>query len=593
MAFSFVKLHNLAIRFSNGHETISVSAVNPTDANQTMMNTIRANPFQFGDRLMARNNVEGPTAVAALEAFSVGTIDLWGDLFDLISANQYFDIYNPLAGTNDFIRFMRVNNNYYSYEVKAWHNGSSTVLYGPSGTLWSSTWNRSTDVPLRPKCGISFLIDEFGMCAYCATGLNIGWADKTQNTHNVYYDYAGRVTDLRIQSCLHAIITGNIEPEPIPPASDEPYGSNDYDISSGGMGPMDDSSDTIEDGVLPLATATMSGMCTVWVPDWGEIQNVADALLDPNIAQILAGNVLKFSDVIIGLSVFPCPVPATSQGTVTVNVLGIEMGTGVTCHIADSQYITIDCGTLDVDEYWCNCLDYNPYTRISIYLPFCGTYELDTDEVMGKTLGVTYRIDIFSGACLATIKIDGSIYYQYAGQCSAQIPISSVSFDNFLSSMLELGVATATGVGAIGAAGGAVKEAEAAFKAGGSPGTGGEALMEAREHLTSVKSQSANSIADAAVGAVMGSKGFYQHAGAMGGSPGFMGVRKPYLIIKRPEQLIPSMYGKFHGFPCNTTAVLGDLTGYTQVDDIRLNIPDATVEEIIECEQLLKGGVVI
>ena len=375
-----------------------------------------------------------------------------------------------------------------------------------------------------------------------------------------------------------------------------PYQSNDYSESIGGHGNHDDTSDTIEDGVLPLATATMSGMCTVWVPDWGEIQSVANALLNPNIAQVLAGNIVKFSDVIIGLSVFPCSISATNTGTVTVNVLGIEVGTGVVCHIADSQYITIDCGTLNVNEYWGNCLDYNPYTRISIYLPFCGTYELDTDEVMGKTLGVTYRIDIFSGACLATIKIGGSIYYQYAGQCSAQIPISSVSFDNFLSSMLELGVATATGIGAVGAAGAATEAAGHAWTEAKTTRQALKASAEydlAEENYTKVKERAGESIADAAVGAVMGSKGFYQHAGAMGGSPGFMGVRKPYLIIKRPEQVIPSMYGKFHGYPSNTTAVLNDLTGYTQVDDIRLNIPEATVDEIIECEQLLKGGIVI
>lgn len=380
------------------------------------------------------------------------------------------------------------------------------------------------------------------------------------------------------------------------PATDEPYGDDTYQISSGGRGDHDDTSDVISQDAIPIAAATRSGMCTAWVPNWGEIQDVANALLDPNIFQILGSNVVKFSDVIIGLSIFPCAIPATDLDTVKANVLGIEIGTGVQAHIANDQFVSIDCGTLDVKEYWGNCLDYNPYTRISIFLPFCGTYELDVDEVMGKTIGVSYRIDIMSGACLATIKINGSVFYQYSGQCSAQVPLSSVSFDQFLSSMIELGVATATGVGAIGAAGGAVSAAKDQMFVPQSRTdlrSHTEEIASAEQNYSKVKEQSANSIADAAVGAVMGSKGFYQHAGAMSGSPGFLGVKKPYLIIKRPEQLIPGMYGKFHGFPCNTTAVLGDLAGYTEVGDIRLNIPEATVDEIIECEQLLKGGVVI
>lgn len=381
----------------------------------------------------------------------------------------------------------------------------------------------------------------------------------------------------------------------IPGGGSDPYGDDDYTEPIGGLGDHDETTETVETSPIPVAAATRSGMVTAFVPTWGEIQDVADALLDPNIFQILASTVVRASDVIIGLSVFPCSIPANSVATVTANFLGINIGTGVIAHVADDQYVEISCGDLQINEYWGNCLDYNPYTTISIFLPFCGMYELDADEVMGKTINVSYRIDIFSGACLATIKINGSVFYQYTGQCSSQIPLNSVSFDNFLSSMIDLGIATATGVGAVKGAAGAVAEAESTFDAAKSS----EALsafddtMAAKDKYTKVKENSGASILGATVNSVIGGKGFYSHAGAIGGSPGFLAVKKPFVIIKRPEQVIPSMYGKFHGYPSNTTAKLQDLVGYTEVSDIRLNIPDATVDEIIECEQLLKGGVVL
>lgn len=582
------KLKKLVVHFSNGLEDILLENIIGPEMRAVDYTGILANGTGSYDsgNIIANDETEEHAAIYyQLASLSMGSVNFMDYMRLLTANNQYIEIYNP-----DRASFkIRLTKNSYNWTVTYYAYGYNTGTSYSHSASWSSSWR---DVAQN----FFFTYDEL-------TGQgNIAWVDRyfrdyPGNIHEVHYRAINGPHPSQIcDACITNILLDNIPPEPVPPSTDEPYGDDDYTTSSGGMGPMDDSSDTIEDGVLPLATATMSGMCTVWVPDWGEIQSVANALLSPNIAQILAGNVVKFSDVIIGLSIFPCPIDATNTGTVTANVLGIEIGTGVTCHIADKQYIEIDCGTLDVDEYWCNCLDYNPYTRISIYLPFCGTYELDTDEVMGKTLGVTYRIDIFSGACLATIKIDGSIYYQYAGQCAAQIPISSVSFDNFLSSMLELGVATATGISALGAAGAASEATGHAWTEAKTTRQALKASAEydlAEENYTKVKESSGSSIADAAVGAVMGSKGFYQHAGAMGGSPGFMGVRKPYLIIKRPEQLIPSMYGKFHGFPCNTTAVLGDLTGYTQVDDIRLNIPEATVDEIIECEQLLKGGVVI
>ena len=376
---------------------------------------------------------------------------------------------------------------------------------------------------------------------------------------------------------------------------DDPYGNDDYDEPVGGDGDHDEISEQVDTSPIPIAAATRCGMITAFVPTWGEIQSVADALLDPNIFQLLASTVVRASDVIIGLSVFPCTIPANSVATVTANFLGLNIGTGVIAHVADNQYVEIDCGDLDINEYWGNCLDYNPYTNISIFLPFCGMYELDADEVMGRTINVSYRIDIFSGACLATIKIDGSVFYQYTGQCSSQIPLNSVSFDNFLSSMLDVGIATATGVAAVKGAAGELAAASKAFTEAKSSEAKGafEDYLDASANYTKVKEHSGESLLGASVNGVIGGKGFYSHAGAVGGSPGFLAVKKPFVIIKRPEQVIPSMYGKFHGYPANTTANLGDLVGYTEVSDIRLNIPDATVDEIIECEQLLKGGVVL
>lgn len=484
-----------------------------------------------------------------------------------------------------------------------WKKDTTTQWRTGSYVYGTYTWGNRVAAPSisygkwsAPTQNIGFLYNE-------SNGRYHWWQNRFYsndsahgyNSNPVYFEAGCDYYWAAYGAALTILCTGNIYNPPAPPATDEPYGGDDYDESSGGNGDHDDESDTITQSALPVAAATRTGMCTAYVPTWGEIKDVASALLDPNIFQILAQNVVKLSDVVIGLSVFPCAISATDTGTVKANVLGVEIGTGVVCHIADDQYVEFDCGSLTIDEYWGNCLDYNPYTRISIFLPFCGMYELDTDEVMGRTLNVSYRVDIFSGACLATIKIDSSVFYQYSGQCSSQVPLSSVSFDSFLGSMLDIGIATATGVGAVGAAGAAVSQAKGEFGIARKKGaiSASKNVAESVDNYNKVKEQSGNAIADAAVGAVVGSKGFYQHAGAMSGSPGFLGVRYPYIIIKRPEQIIPRMYGKYHGFPANTSAVLGDLVGYTEVNDIRLNIPEATVDEIIECEQLLKGGVVI
>ena len=503
-----------------------------------------------------------------------------------MSNGQYMYIYNPVIGTNFCFCIYKQDATTYRYCVDIYGTKTTAATFGG----WSVHQNQYYGTA---HWWVGFFYNPDNGRIVPMSALGFGTNNSTQVTHRVITESIA--ADTRVQACLTVIFTGNIYVPPGPPPTDEPYGDDTYTQSSGGDGGHDIESDTISQSAIPIAAATRSGMVTAFVPDWGEIQDVADALLDPNIFQILAANVVKFSDVIIGLSVFPCAIPATDDDVVTANCLGVNIGTGVRAHIADNQYVEIPCGSLDIEEFWGNCMDYNPYTKISIFLPFCGMYDLDADEVMGKTLDVSYRVDIFSGACLATIKINGSVFYQFSGQCSAQIPISSVSFDNFLSSMLQIGVATATGAGAVGAAGAAVSQAKGEFSIAKQKGaiSASKNVVESVDNYNKVKEESGEALADATVGAVVGSKGFYSHAGAMSGSPGFLGVRTPFLIIKRPEQMIPGMYGKFHGFPTYTKATLSDLVGYTEVSDIRLNIPEATVDEIIECEQLLKGGVVI
>ena len=419
-----------------------------------------------------------------------------------------------------------------------------------------------------------------------------GWRSGSYNYAYLYYYSSNNSQDTTIAQILYL---GNEYIPPTPPGPDQPYGDDDYSAYVGGDGDHDDTSDTIAESTLPSIGASNSGFCTAYVPTIAQIQELAQRLTDPTIYQALGNTVLNISDVVIGLHVLPVAVPkATSTRQVCVNFLGIGLPAGVYIDKATTQFVEVDCGSLNVTEYWGNCVDYNPYTQIGIFLPFCGFYELDTDDVMGKTIAVSYRIDIISGACLATIKVDGSVLYQYTGDCANQIPVNSVNFDNFLTNAFNMAIATSTGGAGLAAAGAGASNALEGIRAGGESSVAKQLAEEnVLSNYQNVKAQTFGHLAGATAGAVIGAKGQYKHAGCLAGSPGFLGVRKPYLIIKRPEQIIPGNFGKYHGFPANTGATLGDLSGYTVVDEIRLNIPDATVDEIIECEKLLKGGIVI
>lgn len=501
----------------------------------------------------------------------------------LTAVGAYVDIYNTKFGNQIKLRIEATSVGsptsvsifliVFGYSIRLRYNA---VLYGNSGGM-------------EFDCFFSCYIDPDNAIAALALALPITNRDRM----DIYGLWTGDSSvNATVKQSLYTLLTygggggGGGNPYIDGGLNTDPAGGEDQNF--------DETSDTILEPTLPSNPATGSGFITAYVPTLTEINRVADYLIDPNVLQALAGTVLKLSDVVIGLSIFPFTIAATGSKEIKMNLCGAHLTTGVTCHYSDSQFVTLNMGSINVKNYWDNCLDYDPYTRITLYLPYVGFVDLDTDEVMGKEITVKYNVDIVTGCCLALIIVDGSVLYQYPGECSCQIPITSVSFDNFLQSAVQLGITAASGARAIKGAGASLAEAGGQVLATDDAGVQRLAMGDydkERAKFTGIKASVTDSLISASVGAVLSAKGQYSHAGAMSSCAGILGTQKPFLIIKRPKQCLPEGFEGIRGFPCNMKATLRDLEGYTEVGDIHLNIPNATVQEIVECEQFLKEGV--
>lgn len=92
---------------------------------------------------------------------------------------------------------------------------------------------------------------------------------------------------------------------------------------------------------------------------------------------------------------------------------------GVTAPYTKSYNLDIDCGSIRIDETFNSVLDYTPFSRLTIFLPFIGFQELDVSMVMNNTLHVVYTVDVLSGRCLSklfvTIGVNESCIAEYAG----------------------------------------------------------------------------------------------------------------------------------------------------------------------------------
>ena len=259
-------------------------------------------------------------------------------------------------------------------------------------------------------------------------------------------------------------------------------------------------------------------------------------------------------DGIIGLhQVFFTP---TSDGTEKIQ-------TGYLTSTVDSsyttkRYYTIDCGEIELQEKSGNAFDYSPYTNIELYLPFIGIVPLDVGAVMRSKIRVKYECDVLTGACLASVEVtrDGStnVLYSFGGSCSLQYPMSSGTYIGIIGALagiaLNIGSAIATGGASI------------PLNMGGIAGS----IANAR---TSVAS-----------------------SGGYSGNTGSMGIKKPYLIIKRYFKAMPKNYYKYTGNPFRNTTTLGELKGYAECEVVHIN-GTMTAEEKTEIENILKNGVII
>ena len=275
----------------------------------------------------------------------------------------------------------------------------------------------------------------------------------------------------------------------------------------------------------------------------------ANPLFDVNAYKKILANPM---DAILGLSLVPVTIPANTAKQVTVG----NIPTGISMPVADNQFIEVDCGSINVNEHWGAYLDYSPYTKCELYLPYCGIHPIDTDDIMGNTVNVVYHVDILTGACCAYVKCGGSVLYTFMGQLATTIPITGNDWTSMINGIIN----ATTAIGSMAATGG----------------------LTAPMAVSEVASTVINT-----------AKPTMERSGSLSGTGGMMATQYPYLILTRPRQALPELQNRFSGYPSFISSYLSDLSGYTEVYSVHLEGISATGVELSEIEQILKGGVIL
>lgn len=271
---------------------------------------------------------------------------------------------------------------------------------------------------------------------------------------------------------------------------------------------------------------------------------------------------------IIGALILPCTATGTGVPAVTLSGQGIIITGGVkaiTDRFASTNLCIIDCTNKVYDSF----MDFEPYTKGTLYLPFIGNVSVNINECMYGYIEIYYTIDICTGNCVAfvTMRDKNNVHtqYTYSGNCGTPVPISGN--DRGMAALIN---------GTAGIFGGAVSlGAGIGLSNAGLAAKGALSIM-------------------GGIGQIGMRQEHEKHTGGFGGGTGCMGYLTPFLMLNRPVVSTPQNYTDLVGRMANQSQTVGAYSGYTEFDFVDLSgVDKLTDSEIEEVQKILESGIYI
>lgn len=269
---------------------------------------------------------------------------------------------------------------------------------------------------------------------------------------------------------------------------------------------------------------------------------------------------------------------------------------GIGCYkYADTGYFSF--GSIDINAYYGDFRDCQPYTSMELYIPLCGTVDIDPEYFTGHSMEIIMMYDVYTGACTAGIYRDHyTLYKAVNGQIGADIPVSALQMGTYQSTVHALQAAQKQNEIRLTASAVTVAAGAAALIA--APATGGASII-----------AGAGLISGAAglLGGVMQEQNYdyqiehtqpvpAQTTAAETQNNFCVGGLYPILYIKRAKMLTgydAEIYSHTIGNACLINGYVGSQTGLVMCSAVDLSGVPATVEEINAIKQALGKGVYV
>lgn len=482
-----------------------------------------------------------------------------GDMSDITDARNYVSTVDTIPRNKIYYIYNRLKKNGTIIETKR-----NEFQIAPGGRIWlvapqHSTTGQSYNMTLYMQgTGLTF--------KHRAPGSP--WTVEHLLTPTLSKYYYGEWTDYGNGDFYNTINNTNI-PIFADTETGDRYGDGligeDFALNSGELEDRRSTTGSdLESTDIPNITVGASGIgCNVWALDRGNLNSIMSILFDDDqtiIDDIKNGTWLwgnNPADFIISCYFVPFAITNFYDTTTERVYLGFYDTnldyTRVKESKSSGQRITLVNTT--IDSVYGDWRDYTNF-KYEIYLPYVGFYPLDVMSYLNKTLTVEMAFDIMTHNIRYYLFANGKIVDRVDGSVGYDIPLMATDQVNKAKS--DLAGITNVVKGGIGMVSG---------------GIGG--AMDAVKGIAQMAQYPKQEI----VGNISSSMNIYD-------------INYAYLKITEKDTLKPDQLNTLYNYPSYFMGNVSELSGYTEIVDIRFTCT-GTENEINEIFSLLRNGVIL
>lgn len=228
----------------------------------------------------------------------------------------------------------------------------------------------------------------------------------------------------------------------------------------------------------------------------------------------------------------------------------------------------INCGSAAFNETYGDYRDFEPYCKLAVMLPFCGTHELKISKYINTTITIKYAVDVTTGACTAYLYAGNIIADSFDGSMQVNRPVTGNDQQRQASAVFE-GLMK-TGVSAVGTVGQVAGGVSAGMGAIASESLAAQAGAGAIGGMVSGGGGALSTIGQAANTLQMSIDNPIATRGSYGGILGLFGVQSPFFIFAWLRTVEPANEINVVGKPSGTGQAVGAFGGFLQTSAFQL-----------------------